>query len=232
MKVLLVGKSAQDIKELLEDMGFSIVTQDADVIISYGGDGTLLFAEREYPGIPKLPIRNSQFCNKCLRHEDKKILEDLLAGKLKLKEYKKLHMKFNGKDFYALNDFVIRNEHPIHSIRFKVNVGHQLFIGDGIVVSTPFGSTAYFKSITGESFDEGIGVAFNNTTEKIGPIYLNKDENVKFQLVRGKANLSFDNNPDIFNIAEGTQITFDLSEKKAKIYESSLRCPKCEVIRG
>ncbi|HBQ51136.1 hypothetical protein A3B42_00100 [Candidatus Daviesbacteria bacterium RIFCSPLOWO2_01_FULL_38_10] len=230
MKVLLFGQNAQNIKDLVEKSGLIIVDQSPDAVISYGGDGTLLSAERKYPGIPKLPIRDSQFCHKCLRHGDKKVLADLLAGKLKLNEYKKLHVSLGGKDFYALNDFVIRNQHPIHTIRFNVN--GKFFIGDGIVIATPFGSTGYFKSITGESFDEGFGLAFNNTTEKQNPVYFKKNGNVKFQLVRGKANLSFDNNPDIFNIAESTEVSFDLSDKVAKIYESSLRCPNCQVIRG
>ncbi|MEK7616523.1 MAG: hypothetical protein AAB414_00520 [Patescibacteria group bacterium] len=238
MKVLLFGKNSQDIKGIVENQGFEIVTSDAEVVISFGGDGTLLSSEREYPSVPKLPIRNSQFCNKCSNHEDKKVLKDLLENKLILKEYSKLHTKFVDQDFYALNDFIIRNQHPIHTIRFMVTTDHSkrsegpLLIGDGIVLSTPFGSTGYFKSVTGESFSEGFGLAFNNTTEKTRPIYLNEKDSVEFKLVRGHANLSFDNNPDIFNISEGTVVTFDLSEKFAKIYESSLRCPNCQIIRG
>ena len=235
MKATLFGKNSQSIKELAGQTGFKIADENPDVVISFGGDGTLLSCERGFPSIPKLPIRDNQFCNKCPNHEDRKVLKDLLNRKLLLKEYRKLHTNLEGKDFYALNDFVIRNQHPIHSIRFKVTVGHpaKFYIGDGIVVSTPFGSTAYFKSITGQSFNEGFGLAFNNTTEKTDPIYLNEQDSVGFELVRGKANLSFDNNPDIFNISEGAKITFDLSDQVAKIYEStSLRCPNCVVIRG
>jgi len=65
MKLLLFGKNSEKIKSLVEKFGFEIVTQNPDIIISFGGDGTLLSAEREYPGIKKLPIRDSQFCHKC-----------------------------------------------------------------------------------------------------------------------------------------------------------------------
>lgn len=169
MKVLLHGKNSQKITPLVKKLGIGIVNTNPDVIISFGGDGTLLVSEKLYPGIPKLPIRDSAICKKCPKHKEETLLKQLLDNSLELKEYKKLTTTIFYKDFYALNDFVIRNLTPIHTIRFKVIPGNKLFIGDGVVVSTPFGSTGYFKSITGKSFQEDFGVAFNNTTEKNSP---------------------------------------------------------------
>ncbi len=243
MKILLTGKNSKNIETLIKELGFEIVNSNPDVVISYGGDGTLLSSECEYPGIPKLPIRNSQICNKCPEHEDKKILQDLLKGELKLKEYKKLNTNVYGEDLFALNDFVVRNEQAIHAIRFKMHnfIAPGLHIGDGIVVATPFGSTGYFKSITGETFTDGFAIAFNNTTEKNGPIYIDQDEidkeddftYIEFELVRGKAILTFDNSPETFHISEGTTLSFKLSDKTAKIYEdTSLRCLNCQIMRG
>lgn len=233
MKIQLVGKNAKDIESLVKSFGFEIALSAPEVIISYGGDGTLLYAERTYPGIPKLPIRNSLVCKKCPKHDEKVLLQNLLNGKLKLKEYKKLETTFFYKTFYALNDFVIRNKYPIHTIRFRIPPSDKLMLGDGIVVSTPFGSTGYFKSITRKTFDDGFGVAFNNTVEEIKPLFFKDKDQVSFKLIRGQATLSFDNNPDIFNIDESSEITFKLSSQKAKIYEAdSLRCPDCIVKRG
>ena len=232
MRVLLSGKNAKNIEGLVKSLGFEIVTADPDIIISYGGDGTLLSSERDYPKIPKLPLRNSQFCHKCANHEDEVVLKKLLKSNLKLKEYRKLETTLLYKTFYALNDFVVRNEHPTHTIRFQINAG-QLLIGDGIVISTPFGSTGYFKSITGKNFEKGFGVAFNNTTENLEPLFLKDKDLLTFKLIRGKATLSFDNNPDIFTIDEGSELIFKLSNQVAKIYEdTSLKCPNCAVIRG
>lgn len=246
MKVFLYGKNSQDIEDLVKSLGFEVVESDPDVIISYGGDGTLLSSERAYPGIPKLPIRNSLVCKKCADHGEKLLLTSLLKGKLQLKEYQKLQTNINGKELLALNDFVIRNEEQIHAIRFKLlysgSLPSELLIGDGIVVSTPFGSTGYFKSITGETFTDGFAVALNNVTEKnIKTIYADQDEYDKadgmdkmgFQLIRGKATLTYDNSEEIFHISEGTKLSFKLSDQVARIYEpDSLRCPNCQVIRG
>ena len=240
MKVLLTGKNSKDIESLVKSLRFEIATSNPDVVISYGGDGTLLYSERMYPGVPKLPIRDSLICKKCPRHGEKDLLQKLLDDKLALKEYKKLETTFFYRTFLALNDFVIRNTQPIHTIRFQTTGIDKLLIGDGIVLSTPFGSTGYFKSITGQSFGEslpagrqGFGLAFNNTTEKVTPIFFHDKDQVTFKLVRGSATLSFDNNPDIFNVDEGSEITFRLSDKTAKIYElQSLRCPDCVITRG
>lgn len=230
MKVVLFGKNATEIEPLVKEAGFKIVRSNPDVVISFGGDGTLLSAERQYPAVPKLPIRNSRICNKCLKHTDATVLRKLKKNTLKFKKEQKLQAKILGKDFYALNDFVIRNQDAIHAIRFNVN--DKFYIGDGIVLSTPFGSTGYFKSITGKTFSTNFALAFNNTIQKVPPKFLKKDDQVTFKLVRGKAALTFDNSPDIYIIPEGMQLTFKLSQKFAKIYDSSLRCPNCKVKRN
>lgn len=231
--MLLTGKNSKDIEDLVKSFGFEITALNPDAVISYGGDGTLLSSERTYPGIPKLPIRNSLVCKKCPDHKEEVLLKNLAEGRLKIKQYSKLETTIFYQKLLALNDFVIRNATPIHTIRFKTNQEEKLLIGDGIVLSTPFGSTGYFKSITGKTFKSGFGIAFNNTTEKTAPSFFKDNDKVTFKLIRGTATLSFDNNPDLLKVDEGSQITFKLSEEKAKIFElESLRCPKCIVTRG
>ncbi len=236
MKVVIVGKDTSEIEKKVRNAGFEVVKENPEITISYGGDGTLLHAERQFPGIPKLPIRNSNICKKCSNHEDEVLLKDLLEGKLQLKEYQKLETTIYYKKFFALNDFVIRNIEPIHAIRFKIlqnNIsGWQLYIGDGIVLSTSFGSTGYFKSITGESFEkpQKWGLTFNNITEKRNPIYPGDGGQIGFKLVRGKATLSFDNSPNILTLDENSEVSFKLSDQVAKIYAAeSLRCLICQI---
>lgn len=234
MKALLSGKNSRDIEKLLQ--GFEIVTLNPDVVISYGGDGTLLYSERMYPGIPKLPIRDNLVCNKCDDHGDKTLLHALSEGELELKEYKKLQTEIEGKTLLAMNDFVVRNEQTIHAIRFNcfVNEARQngLLIGDGIVVAAPFGSTGYFKSITDKFFTDGFAIAFNNLTEKKDPVYLKDSDIAGFKLTRGKAILTVDNNPEVFHIPENLPLSFKISDKVAKVYMlETLRCTNCQVQR-
>lgn len=231
MKVLLYGRTAKTIEGLTKSLGFQLVTSNPEVVISYGGDGTLLSTERRFPHIPKLPIRSSTLYHKCPKHKDETMLKKLLEGKLHLKEYKKLVTTILYKNFYALNDFVIRNSDTTHSIRFKASeTDDKLLIGDGVVISTPLGSTAYFKSITQKSFKSGFGLAFNNITGKIPPVLLKDNDQVTVNLIRGKATLSFDNNPDIFVLDEGSELIFSLSDQTAQIYDpETLRCTNCTL---
>jgi hypothetical protein len=61
-------QKAEAVKTKVEDHGFLYQPTSPDFIITVGGDGTLLQAERCYPSIPKLPVRDSLRCYRCDRH--------------------------------------------------------------------------------------------------------------------------------------------------------------------
>ena len=88
-------------------------------------------------------------------------------------------------------------------------------IGDGIVLSSPFGADAYFKSITHTSFKRGIGIAFNNTTKKFNPVVVKEQSLISVFLLREKADLGFDNDPHIYTLHEGDKIEVKKSNNVA-----------------
>lgn len=237
MKIQLFGKNASSISEKIKSFGFSIVKRDPDLIISYGGDGTLLASERTYPSIPKLPIRDSLKCIKCSSHTEEMLLESLAQGKLKLHEYPKLEADVKSEKLLAVNDVVIRNQSPVHAVRLTLAINHKLvteaiIIGDGLVISTAFGSSGYYKSITKKSFTQGFYIAFNNTTEEYKPIPFSAKDTLDVKIVRGPGTLSADNDPALINLEKGDHIKIKVSQKKLRIYEpQTLRCKSCKVFR-
>lgn len=237
MRILLFGKNAKSISDLVLNFGFKIVPTKPDVVISYGGDGTLLSSERDYPQVPKLAIRDSRVCKKCPNHSDYKLLSGLSNGKLKLSKFSKLETKFSEQEFLALNDVVIRNASPIHAIRFQVKLNGKVIppkivIGDGVVVATPFGSSAYYQSITKKTFTKGFGLAYNNTTISLPPIFFKDEDIVGITIVRGTANLSYDNQANILEFKEKGQVEIKISKKRALIYQpDSLRCRDCKIFK-
>lgn len=237
MKVALFGKNSDSIRHFIPEYGLELVEDKPEVIISYGGDGTLLSAERKYPGIPKLPIRDSKVCKKCPLHTTEHLLEELSQGKIHLENYPKLEAKFGNEHILALNDLVIRNSTPMHALRFRVYLNAKLIrpeviIGDGVVLTTVFGSSGYYQSITRKTIDRDFALAFSNTTFPVEPVRFADGEEIKVEIVRGPGTLSSDNNPKFYTLKEGDAVTIYPSSHQAKIYvEKTLRCSNCVVLR-
>ena len=87
-----------------------------------------------------------------------------------------------------------------------------------MTVSSPYGSTGYFHSITKKSFSKGIGITMNNVTKKIASKIIERGT-VNFELIRGTALLCVDNNPKIITLRPGDKIKITNSAKIAKIVE-------------
>ncbi len=238
MKIQLYGKNSHNLTDQLKSLGFEVVTLSPDLILSYGGDGTLLSSERKFPGIPKLPIRDSNVCIKCSDHTIEYLLDLLQKKQLKLEELQKLEFAFHNESFAALNDIVVRNSIPIHAIRFKVFINSkvispEIILGDGVIASTPFGSTGYYQSVTRETFNQRFKLAFNNTTLPVSSISFKDQDTISLEIVRGPATLSVDNNPMFLTLKEKDTIEIKPSQHKAYIYSpKTLRCTKCKLDRG
>ena len=156
----------------LKRFGYRVVDKRPDLVVSIGGDGTYLHAERVFPNVPKLLIRDSNLCLKCNDESLRVLLNACAAGTFKRRGFLKLegviekgHARTGPR--VAANDVVVRNREQTQAIRFAVKVdGKDLdgtMIGDGIVIATPFGSEAYYKTITGMGFQKGLGTAFTTT---------------------------------------------------------------------
>jgi NAD+ kinase len=226
LKVLVAGRNKKSVsfvnKKILKYKDLKL-SKNPEVIISVGGDGTYFYNERKYPGIPKILVRDSSICKLCSIYELNNIdfiLKKLNERKFSFKECMKLECTFKNKKLIGINDIVIRNKDQSEAIRFNVKVNNKnlnsRFIGDGIVVSTPFGSTGYFSSITKTTFTKGIGLAFNNVLAKSYEI-LKDNDSVDFSLLKGKALVSADNNKKLISLKENNKIRIKKSKEKAFI---------------
>ncbi|MBU5689661.1 MAG: hypothetical protein QXM68_00940 [Candidatus Aenigmatarchaeota archaeon] len=220
MKVAIVESGRNlEMKKIISKY-FKIVKNDPDFVISIGGDGTILASERLYPSIPKLTIKTSQICRKCDYSPNRLeiILKMLNDGKYELKKEMKLEAKFKGKRIIALNEIQLHNENPTVAIRFDVYADkmYRNVIGDGVIVSTPFGSTGYFKSITGKSFKKGIGIAFNNSYNfPRKPIIIDEKSKIKIKLNRESGLLLRDNDQNFVRVKENQKIYIKKARKPA-----------------
>ena len=235
MKIALIGKNSADLRPLIDAFpGFTLIDdpRQADTIVAYGGDGTLIGAEHTYPGIPKLGIRDGRVCQKCARHADADVLARLASGTAVRTELLKLVVAVHGRSIWGLNDILLRNSDIRAAVRFSVTVNSEPLtdevIGDGLVVATPFGSSAYFRSISNTTFRTGIGIAFNNCTDFGNHVVLRPEDRIRVDVIRGPAHVTADNNPTIEALESGDSLTISRAPDPAVIVApDTLRCGNC-----
>jgi len=202
MKVVAVGKDVDSFEKVLVSHGLKIDRKNPDFVFSNGGDGAILFSERLYPGVPKVTVRCSSKCNRCEFDPDdiKSAVERLKSGKYEIKEYMMIEADFNDKIAVGLNEVQVHNKLFTKAVRFNVYVDGKILyenvIGDGVVISTPFGSTAYYTSVGGEKFDSGIGIALNNPHERVKPAVFGDSSAVEIEILREDAYLLYDNDEE------------------------------------
>ncbi len=126
-----------------------------DLMIVVGGDGTMLRAGRIF-GPVKLPILginlgNFGFLIEVQINEWKEALLKILKGNYRLEDRMMLKIEHIRNDnilghWEALNEIVICRGQIVRPIRLKASVdGYPLasYVADGLIISTPTGSTAY-----------------------------------------------------------------------------------------
>lgn len=208
-------KSIVGFKQIIKNCGFKFDQKNPDFVLSIGGDGTFLIAERLYPGIPKVLIKESKTCIKCEDFPVDYVLNRIKDKKYKIEEFTKLEASFGGKVLKAANDIVVRNKFPTTAIRFVLSGGKEL-IGDGIVVATAFGSLGYFYSITKRAFKSEFGLAYNNLTVDIKPKFISKVD-MTLKINRGDAVVVADNNEKMFELKDGDKVHIYSNSEKARI---------------
>jgi len=126
-------------------------------------------------------------------------------------------------ELMAINEFSVHKGRTNASVRFEMSFDgkpyrsekdHEI-IGDGLVVCTPFGSTAYFNQITRGLFWSGIGVAFMYTSEHTNHVVLPEDAVVSARITRGPAILAHDNSSEYIDLTAGDEIIVKKSEQIA-----------------
>ncbi len=139
---------------------------DADCIIVLGGDGTILgltdFASKH--NLPILGINAGKlgFLTEFETFEMTSAIKLLKERKLKIEERMILEVNVKDEKFYALNDCVIQrlyhdNEPLVVDLDIMLddNLVDKI-VGDGVIVCTPTGSTAYSLSAGGSILAPGI----------------------------------------------------------------------------
>jgi NAD+ kinase len=157
---------ALEVTSWLEHQGVRMVSDPArshgiDAVVVLGGDGTLLRAARQFSplGIPLLGINLGRlgFLNEIERQDLYPSLTKLLSGEYSIEERMMLRgsvisAKGPEVEALALNDVVISRGNISRIVTLDISIaGATLssYPSDGVIISTPTGSTAYSLSAGG-----------------------------------------------------------------------------------
>lgn len=162
-------KTREILTEKLIQAGFN-VTYDFDpnseLIISIGGDGSFLKTvhDFDYPEIPILGVNTGHlgFFTDVYPDFLDEFISDYLKSNFILQDIPLIQATVCTKgscvDMYAVNDVVIKGDKS-RTIHLKLNVNNkniQNFSGDGLLISTPTGSTAYNYAAGGSIVDPSL----------------------------------------------------------------------------
>jgi NAD+ kinase len=132
------------------------VAHDADLIIVLGGDGTFLsIASQAVEG--QVPVAGFNlgtlgFLTEMKKESLEENLAAILAGKARISKRKLLQVSFKNQLYTALNDLVINKGAIARIIKLSLKIDDALVTevkGDGLIIATPTGSTAYSISAGG-----------------------------------------------------------------------------------
>ena len=214
------------------------IPKETDCVLTLGGDGTLIQAVRELRNkhLPLIGVNMGTlgYLTEIELPKIEESLEKLFCGAFLPERRMMLQGKLEGrKEDIALNDIVVARAGSIRVIHFNIYVNGQLlnsYQADGVIISTPTGSTAYNLSAGGPIVEPTAEMfvitpicshALNTSS-----IVLSAEDEIVIEIGKGKgdtveeASVTFDG-ADVIPVYTGDRITISRSEKTAKLLKLS-----------
>ncbi len=180
-------------------VGIEEIGQRCDLAIVIGGDGTLLHAARELVdyGVPLVGVNRGRlgFLVDVSPEGELAALDEIIAGNYLAEERYLLDIRVcrEGGDIhraYAFNDIVLRIRDMLRIVEFETYINAS-FVNtqraDGIIVSTPSGSTAYSLSnggpIVNPSLDAIVLQPICPHTLSSRPLVVDADSEIEIRIV-------------------------------------------------
>jgi len=212
-------------------MEFDILCQNVDILVTLGGDGTLISTVRrsfKYDiAVLGVYAGNLGFLADVNLAELDGFVAKLVSGEYRLDERAILEAKFMQNEnevlVYAFNDIVLTRPSVSNMIHIETLVDSKAFntyYGDGVIVSTPTGSTAYNLSAGGPVLFPLTNVFAltpicpHSLTQR--PVVLPGEYSIEMKTPKDKALVIVDGQ-DMHELEIGESVHIQLASKKVKL---------------
>ena len=227
---LYIDESSNYKNENVQALSHKDLVEKVDLIIVFGGDGTLLNSARQYldSQIPILGVNmgNVGFLTDISVDNFDNTIKDILSGNYKIEERNLVSAKFDDNHLYGLNEVVIHSGAYAQLMRYRLSVNNKVVYeqrSDGLIVATPTGSTAYSLSAGGPiihpSLDVWTILPMLPQSLSSRPFIISSDENVEMELFEGpndSAKICVDGQDDI-DVSYGVKISISKMKKTLKL---------------
>jgi NAD+ kinase len=227
IEVLLEESSAKMI-QVNEGICLDELSKQVDFLVSIGGDGTLISVVRRsfFYNKPVLGINLGTlgFLTDIKTSELDSFLQRMFEGIYRIDSRMMINGSTNLKKFVAFNDIVISRKSISSMIKIDAKVDGKPFnsyYGDGVIISTPTGSTAYNLSVGGplvypltEAFIV-TPVAPHSLTQR--PLVLPADFEIEFTVKDNQGAVLIVDGQDIYEVEQHDSIKIEIASKKAKL---------------
>lgn len=198
--------------------------------VSLGGDGTMLrTVELVAPaGVPILGINVGRlgYLPECEPDDLEGALERFFAGDYVTEERMTLDVRSDGKfaPVTALNEAWLEKTVPGHTVHMRLSIAGSAFTtyaADGLIVSTPTGSTAYNLSVRGPIVSPTLQAMIVKAVSPHQlfdfPLVLGPDEDVRIEVLEGRTATLLVDGRNIGELVPGDAVSCRASAHPARL---------------
>ena len=227
---LYIDESTNYKNDKAEYLSHKEFSENIDLLVVFGGDGTLLNSARQYLDyeIPILGINmgNVGFLTDIKVENFHISMQEILDGNYQIEERNLVSANFNDNHLYGLNEVVVHSGAYAQLMRYRLNVNDKVVYeqrSDGLIIATPTGSTAYSLSAGGPiihpSLDVWTIIPMLPQSISSRPIVISSNEKVEMELFEGpckNAKICVDGQNDI-DVPYGVNISISKTKKTLKL---------------
>lgn len=205
------------------------ILKHSDYVISLGGDGTFLNTAR-IVGNKNIPIAGINlgrlgFFSEVSPDESEDFFKKLIKGNFRITEEVIIRsVSENGKTLHSMNDIVIDKNDSIRMLELETYYNNEKvvrIISDGIIISTPAGSTGYSLSCNGPIVNPDSSVfiitPISPHTLNVRPIIVPDDGMIKIRILKeSKVRITSDGQQS-YKINSPTEVLVQKADFKIKV---------------
>lgn len=222
----------------------------ADLALVFGGDGAILRAARQmaYRQIPVLGVNLGRLGFLADIHPDElqQSFLDVARGNYRITQHLMFecviddngHAETPGRTFLGLNEVVVHSLPPFHMLDLELevdNVPVGLFSGDGLIISSPIGSTAHNLSAGGPILGQDLAAfvitpicahtltyrPLVESASKVHVVRLGRGAEQAMVIVDGQENIAI--GPEHRVVIRQAPVTFQLVKVPGRSFYQTLR---------